>query len=122
MKKSEHTPGPWGQSGLNVRADGGNGKLLFIPGPDDFLHSDTVRAQCVADADLIARAPALLAEVERLRALLRPFAHFADLITDHGTTGNIIYSFISPRGEAAILKSDCEAARAALSPSTGEPA
>ncbi len=57
---------------------------------------------------------ALRAEVERLRGLLAPFAHFADIITDHASMGNVVYCFVGPRGEAAILKSDCEAAREAL--------
>lgn len=66
---SKHTPGPW-HTGVRTAY---NGRDIYGPLGDLIAVADTFRAneeEAKANAQLIARAPDLLAEVEWLRAAL----------------------------------------------------
>jgi hypothetical protein len=57
-----HTPGPWRQTGPNVRA----GDALICYASNHWADDETPESERQANADLIASAPDLLSALERL--------------------------------------------------------
>lgn len=55
-----HTPGPWRQTGVNVRA----GDALICCALDHYSNAETPEAEKLANSRLIASAPELLSALE----------------------------------------------------------
>lgn len=70
--KSEFTPGPWRQTGFNVRA----GDALICYATNHHANAETPEPEKLANARLIASAPNLLLALERL---VHPMADDEDL-------------------------------------------
>lgn len=84
MSNDKHTPGPWKASGTLVyRAGYVNHNTHRIADADPFTDTIPLK-QCEANAQLIARAPELLAENERLRVALQAFVDSDELAYDLG--------------------------------------
>lgn len=62
MNPSNHTPGPWRQTGLNVRS----GDALICWVTDHYFNIETSNSEKFANARLIASAPELLRALEWL--------------------------------------------------------
>ena len=60
--KSNFTPGPWRQTGINVRAS----EALICYAMNHHANAETPEPEKLANAHLIAAAPDLLAALERL--------------------------------------------------------
>lgn len=74
MRKEQFTPGPWRQTGPNVRA----GDALICWATNHHANAETPESEKLANARLIASAPDLLLALERLA---HPMADDDDL--DH---------------------------------------
>ena len=59
--KSQHTPGPWRRTGVNVRA----GDALICYATNHHANCETPEPEKLANAYLIASAPELLAALEK---------------------------------------------------------
>ena len=70
--KTPHTPGPWRQTGINVRA----GDALICWATNHHANAETPESEKLANARLIASAPDLLLALERL---IHPMADDEDL-------------------------------------------
>jgi len=72
MKSTPHTPGPWRQTGPNVRA----GDALICWATNHHANAETPEFEKLANARLIAAAPQMLLALERLT---HPMADDEDL-------------------------------------------
>lgn len=59
---TNHTPGPWRQTGVNVRA----GDALICYATNHHANTETPESEKLANARLIASAPDLLSALQRL--------------------------------------------------------
>lgn len=102
-----HTPGPWVRdraSGLNCDVRGGNNRkvaLCWGLSAAAAKNSDAYRAECDANAVLIAAAPDLLAAARQAESLI---PHLCDLDASHATAS------VVDMLRAAISKATGEAA------------
>ena len=64
--KSQHTPGPWRTTGLNVRAQ----DALICYATNHWADCETPEIERQANANLIASAPDLLSALERIESEL----------------------------------------------------
>ena len=70
--RTPHTPGPWRQTGINVRA----GDALICWATNHHANAETPEAEKLANSRLIACAPQMLLALERLT---HPMADDEDL-------------------------------------------
>ena len=68
----QHTPGPWRQTGVNIRA----GDALIAFATDHYADDHTLESEKLANARLISHAPELL---DALVRLVHPMADDEDL-------------------------------------------
>ena len=127
MSENKHTPGPWGTDEIAVRSEGPNGRQIALceisvrGRPYDETYDEAL-----ANARLIASAPDLLAEVERLRAsnaelvaALRPFAAIkpSALFANDEQCGYRV--IIEAVGTAEFTNADLACARTAIARAEG---
>ena len=60
-----HTPAPWRQTGVNVRAFGEEGALVAVA-TNHWANAETPESERMANARLISCAPEMLSALERL--------------------------------------------------------
>lgn len=87
-----HTPGPWRQTGVNVRA----GDALICWATNHHANAETPEAEKLANARLIASAPELLRALEGILSI-RPNYHAGkdDLWLNRGEVERICRDAIS---------------------------
>lgn len=76
-----HTPGPWNLIAESVEDTDGNSIAMVTGGSGCQYIEDDVNAECLANARLIAAAPALLDALETLTVAMYDDVLFEDAIT-----------------------------------------
>jgi hypothetical protein len=97
---TKHTPGPWKVAGRAIETE--NGETIAVAATYFIPQSEAIGWE--GDAALIARAPDLLAEVERLRAALEYLLRQADNVRIHTVAGAegdaLVHAWVNSRDHA----------------------